>query len=424
MHDNKHLSLSDRRIIEKGIANGYSKSPIAETLGKDPSTIGKEIKLHRYKYHNWSYPLECTAFGRCKTRNCRKSCPDYVPFVCRRRDRSPGACNGCPKARSCSFDKYKYEAAQAHHDYLMSLKESREGFNITREEASRIGKLIAPLVKKGQSLYVILTNHKDEIHLSEKTLYTYIESGLFRSVGVDLGQMDLIRQVNRKFSRQKARMYKPRNDYSYLKGRLYSDYLSYMKINENARVVQMDTIYNSISSGPFIQTFKFMRYGFLFALLHKEKTAAAMNQGVLLLERILGEDLFAREVEVLLTDRGSEFYDLPDIEKRDDGSLRTRVFYCDPMASRQKGSLENKHIELRYILPKETDLYALGLTDQNSLNLVLSHVNSAPKEKLNGRTPFELMEFLSRELYQKFSDYGLISIDKDKVTLKPYLLKK
>ena len=54
------------------------------------------------------------------------------------------------------------------------------------------------------------------------------------------------------------------------------------------------------------------------------------------------------------------------------------MFYCDPMQSGQKGTLENKHIELRYILPKGTDLKALGLHGQDDLNLVLSHVDSAP----------------------------------------------
>ena len=425
MSDNKHLSFSDRQIIEKGIINSSDKSSIAKLLNKDPSTIAKEIKLHRKKYNNWSLPLECTSYARCRYgHSCRKSCEGYTPFICKRRDRSPGACNGCKKAKNCHYDKYKYDAQEAHYEYTVSLKETRQGFNITREEVKRIGELIRPLIRKGQSLYVILSNHHDEIRLSEKTLYTYIESGLFKSVGIDLSQMDLIRQVNRKLPKQKAALYKPRNDYSYLKGRLYEDYLAYVKLNNNAKIVQMDTVYNDISNGPFIQTFKFLRYGFLFALYHEEKTAESMNEGVLLLEKILSEELFEKEVEVLLTDRGSEFYGLPEIESRKDGSIRTRIFYCDPMASRQKGSLENKHIEMRYILPKETDLNTLGLKCQKDMNTVISHVNSAPKEKLNGRTPFELMEFLQPELYQKFKDYGLVSIDKDSVILKPYLLKK
>ena len=186
----------------------------------------------------------------------------------------------------------------------------------------------------------------------------------------------------------------------------------------------MDTVYNDIANGPIIQTFKFLKYGFIFCIFHKEKLAINMNEGILLLEAILGEELFNKEVEVILTDRGSEFYNLKDIEYRDDRTRRTRVFYCDPMASSQKASLENKHIELRYILPKETDLYNLGLNNQDDMNIVVSHVNSAPKEKLNGKSPLELMEFLNPNLYKKFLGFGITKIEADNVILKPYLLKK
>ncbi len=43
---NLHMSYSDRQIIETAIENGSTKQAIATTLGKDKSTIGKEIKLH------------------------------------------------------------------------------------------------------------------------------------------------------------------------------------------------------------------------------------------------------------------------------------------------------------------------------------------------------------------------------------------
>ena len=127
---------------------------------------------------------------------------------------------------------------------------------------------------------------------------------------------------------------------------------------------------------------------------------------------------------MLLTDRGSEFTYADAMETAPDGTRRTRVFYCDPMQSGQKGSLENKHVELRYILPKGTDLKALGLTGQKALNLVLSHIDSAPVEKLGGRSPLELAEFLYHDLYEKLEAYGIHKIEKDKVILKPYLLKK
>lgn len=36
-----HLTLSERQIIETGISKGASKKSIADTIGKDKSTIGK-----------------------------------------------------------------------------------------------------------------------------------------------------------------------------------------------------------------------------------------------------------------------------------------------------------------------------------------------------------------------------------------------
>ena len=128
-------------------------------------------------------------------------------------------------------------------------------------------------------------------------------------------------------------------------------------------------------------------------------------------------------MNVLLTDRGSEFYAAKYMETDVDGTTRTRVFYCDPMQSGQKGSIENNHIQLRYILPKQTDLVSLGLTDQDALNLVLSHLNSAPVEKFGGKSPLEVASFMYHDLYERLISYGIKEIEKDRIVLKPYLLK-
>ena len=189
-------------------------------------------------------------------------------------------------------------------------------------------------------------------------------------------------------------------------------------------ITQMDTVYNDETNGPFIQTFKFLNASVLFAILHDAKTAYSMKEGVDLLESILGPEVFRKYIHVLLTDRGSEFSAANAMETSEDKSRRTRVFYCDPMSAGQKGSLENNHIGLRYILPKETDLTAIGLKSQNDLNLALSHVNSSPVEKLGGKSPLELADFLYHDLYEKLSAFDIRQIDKDKIILKPYLLKK
>ena len=196
-----------------------------------------------------------------------------------------------------------------------------------------------------------------------------------------------------------------------------------MDENPDKCVNQMDTVYNDGTNGPFIQTFKFVDAGLLFALLHEEKTADEMKKGVDQLETALGKEIFRKYSHVLLTDRGGEFAAADAMETDSDGLRRTRVFYCDPMQSGQKGTLENNHIEMRYILPKEADLKQLGLVDQDALNTVLSHVNSIPIEKFGGKTPLDIAEFMYPDLYEKLIAFGLRKIPADDLILKPSLLK-
>lgn len=416
---NLHLTLSERQIIQRGIENGATKASIAATLGKDKSTIGKEIKAHRKHSHVCSFDPACANKDRCKHHHVCKDCADLVVFKCKRRDRSPGACNGCPKYQHCRFDKFTYSADVANKEYKADLIESREGINMTYSELKALADIIVPLIKKGQSPYQIITSHP-ELNISEKSLYNYIESGVFRQFG--LLDIDL-RVKTRRISKKDSVKYKKREDRKFLVGRTYNDFISYTNDHDNnVSIVEMDTVYNG-QSGPFMQTFKFLSYSFMFIIYHEEKTAKAMVEGVDFLESILGEDLFKKEVEVIKTDRGTEFSDADGLEKDNDGSTRTHVFYCDPMQSCQKGSLENNHKEIRYICPKEAGLKELGFDSQEKANLMVSHINSQPKENLKGKSPLEMMEFLSPDLYKKFLEFGIKKIENDEIILKPYLLK-
>lgn len=417
---NLHLTVQERIIIEKGIENGSTKAAIALTIGKDKSTVGKEIKKHRELVHKSSYKINCANMKNCSHNHVCDNCADFKPFTCNRRDRSPGACNGCSKYTHCRYDKYRYKADFSHKKYREDLVDSRTGINMSYEECKAMADIIVPLIKAGHSPYHIVTNHP-ELNISEKTLYNYIENGIFREFG--LLDIDLRIKTKRKITKRASNKYKKREDKKYLNGRTYDDFINYTAENKNLSVVEMDTVYNNGSTGPFMQTFKFLDYSFMFIVYQEEKTAKSMVEGVDLLEKILGEDLFSEEVAIIKTDRGSEFCDAEGFEKEENESRRTRIFYCDPMASGQKGSLENNHKEIRYICPKENDLKDLGLNSQEKANLIVSHINSQSKEHLKGKSPLEVMEFMNPALYQKFKDFGIEKINKDNIVLKPYLLK-
>lgn len=430
---NKHLTLEERRIIETGIRNGSTQKAIADTIGKQKSTIGKEIRLHRERTYRCELPVECAEYKVCRPHGtCQGStCPGFVQFKCSRRDRSPGACNGCSKSPQCRFNKYRYTAERAQSMYEETLKDSRTGVNLTSSEAAGIANTVAPLLVKGQAPYTIIRNHP-ELGICERTLYNYIERGILHYAGTGVIPLDLRRQVSRKRQADKETLLKKRKDRSFLNGRTYKDFKAFREDHPELPVVEMDTVYNVVRepgsdkyrpAPPYIQTFKFMEYGFLFALYHTVFSAEEMKDGVGLLESLLSPILFRKHVPILLTDRGTEFINCVEAIEQKDENQRTRVFFCDPQSACQKGSLENNHIELRYILPKSTDLFNIGLTGQDKLNLALSHINSTRKEHLHGKSPLEIMAFMEPELYRRFLDFGITQIEGDKVVLKPYLLK-
>ena len=108
----KNLTLNERRIILKGITSGATKTAIIQTLGK-------EIKLHRILSHKSKLPLECSNYRKCPfDRHCTPDCYGYLPFYCSRRDRSPGACNGCSNWSHYRFNKYQYKPEIAQADYV------------------------------------------------------------------------------------------------------------------------------------------------------------------------------------------------------------------------------------------------------------------------------------------------------------------
>jgi len=407
---NSHLTLEDRQIIQAGLEKGLSRTQIAKNINKDISTVAKEIKNRRkLKPRNpFNNPITCTKFKECGI--CHGKCSKYEEIKCSRRDRKVGVCNLCPDISKCRLDKYFYHARQAHDDYTYTLKDSREGVNLNTKELLEIVGIIKPLLKKGQSVYQILENHP-ELKMCSKTLYMYIESGIFQDYGIN--NFSLRRQV----SMRKRKSLKKRKEPVNYTGRKYEDYLDFVTNNPTIPTTQMDTVFNH-QTGPYIQTFIFQNTGLMIGFLHSEKTSESMASTLDKLQEILEEDYY-KLFSLLLTDRGTEFekHQLFEVNA-ETGEIRTNIFYCDPQTPSQKPHVENNHNYVRDILPNGKSLKEIT---QQDLDLMFSHINSAPRKVLNGRTPYEAFEFLyGNEILTKLN---IQKIEKDMVTLQPYLLK-
>jgi len=409
-HDGTHLTLDERKIIQAGIENGSTKADIARTIGKDSTTVAKEIRKHRqFKARNtYNRPVLCARQKFCG-KGCVKKCEYFEEPVCKRRDKSPGACNKCETAGKCKLDKYFYHAIIADEKYRFSLVDCREGLNITLDERERVGEIIAPLLNQGQSVHQILSAHP-EIKQCEKTIYTYIENGVFKDFGAD--NFSLKEQVNRKLPKK----YKPRKEPVNFTGRKYADFLAFRKANPDTPVVEMDTVYNH-PSGPYLQTFLFEKTAFMIGFLHKERNNVAMSGSLNLLQERLGCELFSKLFPLILTDRGSEFEMWKLFELDKSGNSRLNIFYCDPMQSSQKPHVENGHNYVRDIIPNS---YPLDSLVQADINLMFSHINSTPRRSLGDKSPYEMFSFMHG--ITAADALNIISIPRDDVVLKPFLI--
>ena len=136
----KHMNQDNRIIIEKRLDSATPLSHIAEELGKDPSTIAKEVKKHRiFQQHNTynTKPNRCALAPSCHRKNlcgvyasickrecrhcpqCHTHCLDFIPFDyhCILTDKAPYVCNGCKKKVQCRLDKYFYRATTAQKQF-------------------------------------------------------------------------------------------------------------------------------------------------------------------------------------------------------------------------------------------------------------------------------------------------------------------
>ena len=119
LHDSTHLTLEESKIIQAGIENDSSKASIARTIGKDATTVAKEIKKYRQlkPRNTFNHPILCAKMSTCPKKPCVKRCELYEEPKCSRRDKSPGACNKCKDGARCHLDKYTYNAGFADQEY-------------------------------------------------------------------------------------------------------------------------------------------------------------------------------------------------------------------------------------------------------------------------------------------------------------------
>ncbi len=428
MAKNTHLTLSDRIVIESSLRDGFSFKQIAQELGKDPSTISKEVRGH-YKvvekdtFNPCIHRRECKHYADlcnpCKFKwgksckqctGCFTHCSDFEEKHCLKLRKPPYVCNGCKERNGCKLRRHLYEAKFAQTEYETVRSESRQGFATAPAELKRIDDVIAPLVKQGQSIHQICVNNTDLIMLDERTIYNYIDAGL-----LSVGNLDLPRKVRYKARKKKKPL---RVDKQCHLGRAYNDFLEYTAANPDIPIVEMDSVAGR-KGGKVLLTLFFRNCNLMLAYIRDANTARSVTEIFQGLYKTLGRETFCRLFPIILTDRGSEFTDPVSLECDEWGEVRTRVFYCDPQRPDQKGGAEVTHEFIRRILPKGTSFNDLT---QDDISLMMSHINSYTRKKLNNRSAHQLFSFFYGE--NTLDALNIHKVPANDINLTPRLLKK
>lgn len=141
----------------------------------------------------------------------------------------------------------------------------------------------------------------------------------------------------------------------------------------------MDTVEGARGDSARLLTLLHRPSRFQLALPLPDGACASVLAALSSLRGVLGEDGARRAFGAVLTDNGSEFADegaIAALLGERDGE--TRLFYCDPRQSQQKGACEKNHVEIRKLLPKGAGVRFDRLTAADCA-LLMSQVNSEPR---------------------------------------------
>lgn len=430
-----HLRLADRADIESGLRHGDSLNTIARHLNVARSTISREILNHAQQSDKGArgrltnrciHKRECNrrfACNPCETplskrkcsscARCNDVCPDFVEETCERLSRPPYVCNGCNREGICVLRKKFYIAEVAQEEYESLLSSSREGAAVTDAERQEMSRALAAGLQKGQSLHHVVAANPDLFHVSERTLYKYVNVGILKPVG----RLDLPMAVKMKPRRKKGTPHKVNRRCR--EGRTLEDYGKFMEAYPGLDTVEMDSVEGE-RGGKVLLTLNFNSCTFMMMFIRDANTSQSVIDVFDRLERLFGLDLFRKLFPVVVTDNGSEFSNPDALETSCTvpGERRTNIFYCKPMASWQKPHVENNHHNLRAIFPKGK---SMAHVTQEKATLAMSHLNSKLRQGLEDIQAIKLFSTIYGDgILEKL---GVFTVPPNEVDLTPALVK-
>lgn len=395
------LTRHERNAIERMLDRNRSAREIAAELGRSPSTVTREVAAHRY------VTAPRSRYGEPAPEDLSGACPRLAAW--------PRCCNGCShrKGYGCSRrPRVFYSARRAQEAADAELSSSRSGIDETEEGAAAKLAAIRGGLARGLSPQQIAATTPG---LSASTVYRWVDAGYD-----GMTNMELRRKVG----------YRPRSHRAPKRATHHSarrSHAAFLALGEDACAAawEMDTVEGAREDSACLLTLLHRPSRLQLALLLEAKDSASVEAALEGVRSVLGADGMGRVFRAVLTDNGAEFSDEAAITALlGEGPGETRLFYCDPRRSDQKGACERNHVEIRKLLPKGTGLRFDRLAPAD-LALAMSHANSEPRGALGFSTPARAFRaMLGEDAAALLDAYGVGDVALGELDLTPGLIER
>ncbi len=273
------------------------------------------------------------------------------------------------------YDTYSPDKAQRRYEYHLTSKgpdlkiaNDYEFINYIEKRVLKDG--LSPCAALGELKKLNLPY----THISKTTLYRYIRIGLFPHLS-----MKHINSKKKKYQKTKASKVS--------RGTSIEQRPEYINNREEFGHWEMDCVCGKGRSVILVLTERKTRR----EILHPMDSQSSRNVVRFLnkLEKKYGKN-FKNIFKSITVDNGSEFSDCKGMEKSIFNGQRTKVYYCHPYSSWERGSNERMNREIRRLIPKGTNI---GKISTKEIAHVQNWVNSYPREIFGYATSEELFQY-------------------------------
>ena len=331
----KHLTKTKRLQLEAYLKIKMPIKEISKTLKVHISTIYREIKRGEYEHRNYDWTTEM-----------------------------------------------RYSSDIADNKYQENLKAKGQDLKIGNdyeyaeyiENRILYGKL-SPLAVLGEIKEKQLQFNTT---ISLRTLYNYIENGVFEKLTIE--HLPLYKK-KKKRKRKVSPKRKPR-------GTSIEERPKEINQRKSFGHWEMDCVCGPTKTSLLVLTERLTRKEIIFKI--PNQTMESVHRCLNKLEHKHGKH-FKKIFKSITVDNGSEFSDSEALEKSKFGknTKRTKVYYCHPYCSSERGTNERINREIRRLIPKGTDISKYTIEE---IQKVEDWVNDYPRQVLNFKTSNDLYE--------------------------------